>query len=503
MSHRTPARCIATGSEPASGRLPSHVSRTPTRSTSISLPIVTVSSRVSPGRGSAGETRLPCQTPRVRDWISARRSSSVASVPKMKSWVTFERSRLATLDARDRRRPGRKDDRRSLGRGLVLRGLTDGIERLDGSVEIAGEAIRVRTGIDRHQEFGTVELPAEHVARLGRLDALVDTRPERRVILSERHEALEVASQVMVPGDFVVPRECLASPLVWQSTVEANLAAVVDGRRAGVGEKERRRQLEASNVTPEDRQRPGGVVTVQQVERRQRDVPVIGRQQIVDLPGVGKPVDARPGIVAAVLGILTDDPLTAAESERGRREGVVHQRVEAIALQELGPDVPYLAHDPRVRVDRPDPLTEFLPESLCLDLLRNVQTPAVDALFHPVLADTHDELPHLGIVGIELRQRVQPDPGLVSRWPVVVIGVHRELVTEDEPIEPGGRRTVLEHVVELEEAATGMVEHAVEDDADAALLARLEESLERVIATQQRVDLVVIVRMVAMVRGRL
>ncbi len=48
-----------------------------------------------------------------------------------------------------------------------------------------------------------------------------------------------------------------------------------------------------------------------------------------------------------------------------------------------------------------------------------------------------------------------------------------------------------------------MVEHAVEDDADAALLARLEESLERVIATQQRVDLVVIVRMVAMVRGRL
>ncbi len=56
-------------------------------------------------------------------------------------------------------------------------------------------------------------------------------------------------------------------------------------------------------------------------------------------------------------------------------------------------------------------------------------------------------------------------------------------------------------MVEREEAATGVVEDAIEHDAHPASVCRVEQLAQRVIATEQRIDLEVVVRVVAVVRA--
>ena len=74
---------------------------------------------------------------------------------------------------------------------------------------------------------------------------------------------------------------------------------------------------------------------------------------------------------------------------------------------------------------------------------------------------------------------------------------------EVEPVAVRRRRAGLEDVVERPEAATGVVEDAVEDDPHPALVGAIEQLAERRVAAEQRVDLEVVVRVVAVVRGRL
>ena len=57
--------------------------------------------------------------------------------------------------------------------------------------------------------------------------------------------------------------------------------------------------------------------------------------------------------------------------------------------------------------------------------------------------------------------------------------------------------------MELEEAAAGVVEDAVQHHADAAGVRRVEQLAQRRVAAQHRVHLVVVVRVIAMVRARL
>ena len=57
--------------------------------------------------------------------------------------------------------------------------------------------------------------------------------------------------------------------------------------------------------------------------------------------------------------------------------------------------------------------------------------------------------------------------------------------------------------MERPEAATGVIEHAVEDDAHPALVGAIEQLAQGGIAPEQRVDVEVVVGVVAVVRGRL
>ena len=99
------------------------------------------------------------------------------------------------------------------------------------------------------------------------------------------------------------------------------------------------------------------------------------------------------------------------------------------------------------------------------------------------------------------QRRVAP-PGLVVGRLVALVGVERQLL-DDEPVAPGRRRTVLEHVVEVVEAPAGVVEHTVEHHPDPAVVAGSQQLVECGIAAQHRVHREVVVRVIAMVAGRL
>ena len=72
-----------------------------------------------------------------------------------------------------------------------------------------------------------------------------------------------------------------------------------------------------------------------------------------------------------------------------------------------------------------------------------------------------------------------------------------------EPVEVSRVRPVLHDVVELKEAAAGMVEYAVKHHTDAPRVGFVDQPAQGRVAAEHRVNLLVVVRVVAMVRGRL
>ena len=71
-----------------------------------------------------------------------------------------------------------------------------------------------------------------------------------------------------------------------------------------------------------------------------------------------------------------------------------------------------------------------------------------------------------------------------------------------EPIQVGRGRAVFQRVIELAEAAAGVIEHAVEHDADAARVRLVEQSAQRGVAAQDRIDGEIVVRVIAMIGRR-
>ena len=69
-----------------------------------------------------------------------------------------------------------------------------------------------------------------------------------------------------------------------------------------------------------------------------------------------------------------------------------------------------------------------------------------------------------------------------------------------EPVAVRRRGTGLEDVVERPEATTGVVEDAVEDDAHPPAVRHVEQLAQRLVPAEQRVDMEVVVRVVAVVR---
>ena len=122
----------------------------------------------------------------------------------------------------------------------------------------------------------------------------------------------------------------------------------------------------------------------------------------------------------------------------------------------------------------------------------------------------HQELADLGVGGVELGQGRQVPPGRVAELgrgrPGWRVGLKRPPSVEPrvgvEPVSVWGRRPGLHHVMEWEEAATGVVEDAIEHDAHPAPVRGVEQLAQGVIAAEQRIDLEVVVGVISVVRAR-
>ena len=228
----------------------------------------------------------------------------------------------------------------------------------------------------------------------------------------------------------------------------------------------------------------------------------VHRQQLGDRvaerlgPGRSDPLEAGAADLVAV------DVVADEEGDAGAGEQVVHHGVPHVALEPVPGLVPDLADDVRVGVAGADPAAELAPEVVVLDLAGHVQPPAVDAEVDPAPGDPEEELAHRGRLDVELRQGRQAPPGVIARGLLGVVGVQRE-ARDVEPVEVGRVLAVLEDVVELEEPPAGVVEHAVEHHPHAPRVAGVQELAQCGVAAEHRVDLLVVVRVVAVVAGGL
>ena len=275
-------------------------------------------------------------------------------------------------------------------------------------------------------------------------------------------------------------------------------------------------------------------MAVEEVELHLRHGTVVEAHEALELRAEGGPV--APEDRAPVLVVTADDTFVQVplgrEAHDRLRQRVVHDRVETIAgqpLRALGPD---LAHDVRLGVHRAAAAPELLPERLVADLGGHVEAPAVDPEAQPVLGHLHDVGADLGVVGVELGQGRQAPPGPVPQVPEGLVaalvfrdaderlvrgiqrvrgprvGPERTVALEGgpgevEPVAVRGAGAVLQDVVERPEPAPRVVEHPVEHDAHPARVRRVQQLAQGVVAAQERVDLQVVERVVAVVGGRL
>ncbi len=322
---------------------------------------------------------------------------------------------------------------------------------------------------------------------------------------------------------------------------QADLVAVEEAWSAGQGHLDQGREPDRRTVHAHHGDEAWRVVAVEQVQLHGGEPGRVRRHDDLELAG-------EPGSVDGVDVTTQLDGLgherhvqarAAGEGEDRFGEGIVHQGVEAVTRQPLGRRLPDFADEIRLGVDFAAAPPELLPEPGLSDLLRDIEAPAVDAEPQPALSHSEDVLPDGGIGVVELGQRGQIPPGLISEHalgdgserlaPVAGIrghglvdgslvgdGVHfvaariglqtpparKDVRVEQEPVPIWRRGAVLEDVVERPETTTGVIEHAVEDDPHSACVGFVDELSQSRVAAQERIDHLVVVGVVAMVRCR-
>jgi hypothetical protein len=120
-----------------------------------------------------------------------------------------------------------------------------------------------------------------------------------------------------------------------------------------------------------------------------------------------------------------------------------------------------------------------------------------------VAGDLEQILPHPGVADVELGQRWQSPPAVVVwRMRGVTAISPQEPAPDDEPIEVGRVKAIFENMMKGPKAAAGMVEDAVENNSQAAVMGCIQQLAEGGVAPAQRVNLIIIIRVVAVVGGR-
>ena len=139
----------------------------------------------------------------------------------------------------------------------------------------------------------------------------------------------------------------------------------------------------------------------------------------------------------------------------------------------------------------------YVADETVRQLVGNVQPPAGSAApqpaaHHAVLAA--EEFPERGIVFLHVREIGHVPPAFVA---VAV------LIAEAEPGAVFFRRAVVAELVKVHAVRAGVVEYAVEHDADAALLCGFAERFKILFPAEQRIDAGVVRRVVSVVACRL
>src|SRR2546428_4194556 len=150
--------------------------------------------------------------------------------------------------------------------------------------------------------------------------------------------------------------------------------------------------------------------------------------------------------------------------EHGVPPRVVHYRVELRAVEPADGVVPDLSDDEGIGLGALDAIAERTPEAV-VDLVRDVEPPAVDVrLENPLFADAAEVLAQPRVRGVQLG--VVAD-AIRERLVVHRSDVDREAVDLEEPISVTALGPMLADVAESEPFVAGVVEDAVEQDADA------------------------------------
>src|SRR5512135_3558943 len=102
------------------------------------------------------------------------------------------------------------------------------------------------------------------------------------------------------------------------------------------------------------------------------------------------------------------------EAQAGRGDEVVHAGIELISLEPAAGFVPDLPNDVCIGINGLDAPPEFLPERVVVDLPGDVETPAVDAEFGPILRNAEQELANSRAAGVEFREGGQVPPALIT-----------------------------------------------------------------------------------------
>lgn len=162
---------------------------------------------------------------------------------------------------------------------------------------------------------------------------------------------------------------------------------------------------------------------------------------------------------------------------------IVHHGVEHIARQiglRVAPDLP---EDESLRVDLFDLRPEGPPERE-VDLVGYVQPPAVDTHFGPIACHTQQIVPNIRVFGVQLGHMAFKSESLIT-----VVAVYLKGVLIDEvPAVVLGIFTTRHYIAKLREGITGVIEHGIQHNANAAAVTIVQKSAEILQSSQAGID---------------
>ena len=302
-------------------------------------------------------------------------------------------------------------------------------------------------------------------------------------------------------------------------SLHADLIAVVDARHSRIRHLQERREaqpirseLVVLGVESEARlmNRRHAVVERRLAQERDRSLDVVAADEVHHHVEIFLRVILSEALQKAHR--LASVNVVEQEVQDRLAERIVHRRVDFLPAKVLARHavadlvrrvLPDLADEDRVGVRRLEFAVERLRE-LRGQFVDDVETPAADAhlrpmVQHAVLVADHEV--HVGRRRLRhVRQRGKSPPTVVFvriLMEVVPAVVGRLLRLER------AETVVIALAVEVDAVASRMAEYAVEDDADALGPRRLHEILKLLVRAEDRIDLVVVARIVVVVARRL